>query len=52
MKIHNKYFVHESSYVDSDVSIGENTKIWHFSHIQTGVIIGENFSIGQNVNIA
>ena len=51
MKINNKYFVHESSYVDSDVSIGENTKIWHFSHIQTGAIIGEDCSIGQNVNI-
>ena len=47
----NKYFVHESSYVDSDVTIGENTKIWHFSHIQTGSIIGEDCSIGQNVNI-
>ena len=52
MKINNKYFAHESSYVDSDVSIGDNTKIWHFSHIQTGAIIGENCSIGQNVNIA
>ena len=51
MKINNKYFAHESSYVDSDVSIGDNTKIWHFSHIQTGAIIGENCSIGQNVNI-
>ena len=51
MKINNKYFVHESSYVDSDVSIGDNTKIWHFSHIHTGAIIGENCSIGQNVNI-
>ena len=51
MKINNKYFVHESSYVDSDVSIGDNTKIWHFSHIQTGAIIGDDCSIGQNVNI-
>ena len=51
MKINKKYFVHESSYVDSDVSIGDNTKIWHFSHIHTGAIIGENCSIGQNVNI-
>ena len=47
----NNYFVHESSYVDNDVVIGDNTKIWHFSHIQTGAIIGENCSIGQNVNI-
>lgn len=46
------YFVHESSYVDSNVTIGQGTKIWHFSHIQTGAIIGEKCSIGQNVNIA
>lgn len=29
------YYVHESSYVDDDVSIGEGTKIWHFCHIQS-----------------
>ena len=51
MKINNKYFVHESSYVDIGVSIGDNTKIWHFSHIQSGTVIGENCSIGQNVNV-
>lgn len=47
-----QYFVHESSYVDDGVTIGMGTKIWHFSHIQTGSIIGKNCSIGQNVNIA
>jgi len=47
----NNYFVHESSYVDEDVEIGEGTKIWHFSHIQSGAKIGKNCSIGQNVNI-
>ena len=46
------FFVHESSYVDDDVEIGEGSKIWHFSHIQSGAIIGKNCSIGQNVNIA
>lgn len=46
------YFVHKSSYVDEDVAIGKNTKIWHFSHIQRGAIIGENCNLGQNVNIA
>ena len=51
MKINNKYFAHESSYVDNDVCIGENTKVWHFSHIQTGAVIGKDCSIGQNVNI-
>jgi len=46
------YFVHESSYVDENVSIGSNTKVWHFSHIQSNSIIGKNCSIGQNVNIS
>ena len=42
------YFSHESSYVDANVSIGDNTKIWHFSHILSGTIIGTNCSFGQN----
>jgi UDP-2-acetamido-3-amino-2,3-dideoxy-glucuronate N-acetyltransferase len=45
------YFVHESSYVDDHVEIGEGTKIWHFSHIQSGARIGRKCSIGQNVNV-
>lgn len=47
-----KYFVHESSYIDEDVEIGEGTKIWHFCHIQSGARIGKNCSLGQNVNIS
>lgn len=42
------YFVHESSYVDDNVTIGNNTKIWHFSHIMPNTLIGENCSFGQN----
>tara|TARA_Y100000591_G_scaffold331312_1_gene364813 strand:+ start:1018 stop:1593 length:576 start_codon:yes stop_codon:yes gene_type:complete len=45
------FFVHESSYIDKNVIIGSNTKIWHFSHVQTGSRLGNNCSIGQNVNI-
>lgn len=44
-------FIHESSYVDENVTIGEGTKIWHFCHIQKGARIGRNCSLGQNVNI-
>lgn len=47
-----KYFVHESSYIDDDVVIGERTKIWHFCHIQRGARIGSRCSFGQNVNVA
>lgn len=46
-----EYFVHESSYVDDNVTIGEGTKIWYFSHIQSGAVIGKNVNIGQNVNV-
>jgi len=45
------YFVHESSYVGSDVNIGNGTKIWHFSHIMTGARVGQNCNFGQNVHI-
>ena len=43
-----KYLVHESSFIDSPVTIGEGTKIWHFCHIMANTCIGENCSIGQN----
>ncbi len=46
------YFVHESSYVDDNCIIGKDTKIWHFSHIQSNSVIGEKCIIGQNVNIS
>ena len=42
-------FIHESSYVDEFSKIGEGTKIWHFSHILSGVTVGKNCSLGQNV---
>jgi len=42
------YFAHETAIVDDNVSIGENTKIWHFSHILSNTTIGENCSFGQN----
>ncbi len=42
------YFIHESSYIDADVLIGDNTKIWHFCHILSNTQIGENCSFGQN----
>ena len=45
------FFIHKSSYVDINVNIGKNSKIWHFSHIQEGSVIGKNCSLGQNVNV-
>jgi len=45
------YFAHGSAVVDDKVEIGENTKIWHFSHILSGSKIGARCNIGQNVVI-
>ena len=43
--------IHESSYVDDGVNIGQGTVIWHFSHLLSGASIGRNCSIAQNVMI-
>lgn len=45
------FFVHPSSFIDDDVQIGEGTKIWHFSHVQSGARIGRRCVFGQNVNV-
>lgn len=42
------FFAHSSSFIDENVHIGINTKIWHFSHILTNSKIGSNCSFGQN----
>ena len=46
------YFKHETAIVDEPCTIGEGTKIWHFSHIQKGATIGGNCVFGQNCNVA
>lgn len=47
-----EYFVHESSYVDDNVTIGRGTRIWHFCHLLSGAVVGNNCNFGQNVCIS
>ncbi|MCB9219789.1 MAG: N-acetyltransferase [Ignavibacteriales bacterium] len=47
-----KYYINSHAVVDDNVEIGEGTKIWHFSHVQSGAKIGKKCVLGQNVNIA
>jgi acetyltransferase-like isoleucine patch superfamily enzyme len=49
--VNKNFFIHPSSIVSEDASIGEDCKIWHFSHIREGAKIGRNVTIGQNVYI-
>ena len=44
-----RFFVHPSAFVDDPASIGDGTRIWHFSHIMAGARIGERCNLGQNV---
>lgn len=46
------YFVHPSAIVDDNCTIGDGTKIWHFSHVMSGCTIGNNCNLGQNVVVS
>ena len=46
------YFAHETAVIDDNCSIGEGTKIWHFSHIMSNCTIGKKCSLGQNVVVS
>ena len=46
------YQFHETAIIDEGAIVGKNTKIWHWSHICKGAVIGFNCSIGQNVFIS
>jgi UDP-2-acetamido-3-amino-2,3-dideoxy-glucuronate N-acetyltransferase len=46
------FFAHETAIIDENCSIGNDTKIWHFSHIMSNCIIGEGCNLGQNVVVS
>ncbi len=46
------YFAHETAVIDNGCTIGEGSKIWHFSHIMPNCTLGEKCNIGQNVVIS
>ncbi|HEX4353176.1 MAG TPA: acyltransferase [Polyangiales bacterium] len=45
-------FVHPSAVIDADVELGDDTHVWHFTHVSSGVRVGARCSLGQNVFIA
>jgi UDP-2-acetamido-3-amino-2,3-dideoxy-glucuronate N-acetyltransferase len=47
-----EYFTHETAVLDEGCQIGKNTKIWHFTHIMSDAVIGDNCVLGQNVMVA
>ena len=47
-----EYTAHETAVIDDGCEIGSETKIWHFSHLMTGCVVGRGCNLGQNVVIA
>lgn len=47
-----KYFAHETAVIDEGCTIGEGTKIWHFSHIMKNAVLGKGCNLGQNVVVS
>ncbi len=46
------YYVHPSAIIDEGCEIGAGTKIWHFSHVMSGSVLGTNCNLGQNVVVS
>lgn len=46
------YTAHPTAVIDEGCIIGAGTRIWHFSHIMAGAVIGEGCNIGQNVVVS
>ena len=46
------WFAHPTAVVDEPADIGEGTRIWHFSHVMAGAVLGPGCNLGQNVFVA
>ena len=46
------FYCHPSSFVDEGAVVGIGTKIWHFSHVMSGAVLGERCILGQNVFVS
>ncbi len=52
MIMEKEYFAHETAVIDQGCKIGKGTKIWHFTHVMPGAVIGERCNLGQNVVVS
>ena len=46
------FFIHKSAIIDKGEKISSGVKVWHFSHVCSGAVIGRNVSLGQNTFVA
>lgn len=43
---------HPTATVDDGASIGPGTRIWHYTHVMAGAVVGRECTLGQNVFVA
>jgi len=46
------YFAHPTAIIDPEAQVGAGTKVWHFSHVMAGAVLGERCNLGQNVVVS
>jgi UDP-2-acetamido-3-amino-2,3-dideoxy-glucuronate N-acetyltransferase len=46
------YFAHPTAIIDPLAVVGNDSKVWHFSHVMKDAVIGERCNIGQNVVVS
>ncbi|MFZ4529485.1 MAG: N-acetyltransferase, partial [Undibacterium curvum] len=46
-----KIYIHPSAVVDAGARLGDFTSVWHFSHVESHAVVGENCNLGQNVYV-
>ena len=46
------FFQHPTAIIDEGANIGDGTKVWHWTHISAGAVIGVDCILGQNVFVA
>lgn len=46
-----QYFAHPTAIIDDGALIGVETRIWHWTHISGGAVIGAQCTLGQNVYV-
>lgn len=46
------WFAHPTACIDAGCTIGAGSKIWHFSHVMPGAVLGPGCNLGQNVVVS
>jgi len=43
-----RFWKHPSAIIDDGAKLGSGTKVWHWTHVCSGAVVGKSVTIGQN----